>query len=82
LIGGSHAQRDTFERLLIDSAVRSGDTEKARQLLMERIATRRDDLWAWKTLKQFAEAAAFREDAARAAEEIRRLSGSFEAQGA
>jgi tetratricopeptide (TPR) repeat protein len=80
LIGGSHAQRDTFERLLIDSAVRSGDTEKARLLLMERTAARRDDLWAWRTWKQFAESALCREDAAYAANEIERLSGSLKAR--
>ncbi len=32
-LGGSHAQRDVFNQLLIDSAVRSGRTDLARKLL-------------------------------------------------
>jgi tetratricopeptide (TPR) repeat protein len=48
-VGGSHAQRDTFEQLLIDSAVRAGKNELARQLLAERTAVRPHDLWSLKT---------------------------------
>src|SRR6185312_10622491 len=39
-IGGSHAQRDLFAKLLIDSAVRAGRSEIARDLLRERLAAR------------------------------------------
>ncbi len=35
-IGGSHAQRDVFERLAIESALRGGLTSQARGLLRER----------------------------------------------
>lgn len=42
-IGGSHAQRDVFERLLIESAVRAGFSGLATHLLDERIAQRGRD---------------------------------------
>ncbi|HWE50299.1 MAG TPA: tetratricopeptide repeat protein [Bryobacteraceae bacterium] len=48
-VGGSHAQRDTFEQLLIDSAIRAGQNELAQQLLAERTAVRPHDLWSRKT---------------------------------
>lgn len=44
-IGGSRAQRDLFEQLLIDAAVKAGRTSLARTLLAERAATRRDNAW-------------------------------------
>ncbi len=45
-IGGSHAQRDLFHRMLIDAALRAGRPELARMLLGERAATRAADGWA------------------------------------
>jgi tetratricopeptide (TPR) repeat protein len=45
-IGGSHAQRDLFVKLTIDSAVRAGRAEIARDLLSERLAARPDNRWA------------------------------------
>ncbi len=39
-IGGSHAQRDVFEQLLIDAAIRSGRSDVARRLLTARIDAR------------------------------------------
>ena len=36
LVGGSHAQRDVFERLAIESAIRAGLGPQARNLLRER----------------------------------------------
>ncbi|MFP3921258.1 MAG: tetratricopeptide repeat protein [Dichotomicrobium sp.] len=35
-IGGSHAQRDVFERILIDTAILAGATVQARRLIEER----------------------------------------------
>jgi tetratricopeptide (TPR) repeat protein len=49
-IGGSHAQRDIFDELLIDSAVRSGRLPLARLLLAERTAARPHDIWSWRTM--------------------------------
>ncbi len=49
-IGGSHAQRDVFEQLLIDSALRSGSAEIARSLLAERIHRRPHDIWSHRSL--------------------------------
>jgi hypothetical protein len=45
-IGGSHAQRDLFAKLLIDSAVRAGRAGVARALLRERMAVRPRNRWA------------------------------------
>lgn len=39
-IGGSHAQRDVFERLTIDAALRAGLADEAERLLKERLALR------------------------------------------
>ncbi|MFN7166345.1 MAG: tetratricopeptide repeat protein [Pannonibacter sp.] len=39
-IGGSHAQRDVFERIAIDATMRAGMPEEAEQLLRERVALR------------------------------------------
>jgi tetratricopeptide (TPR) repeat protein len=49
-IGGSHAQRDLYEQMLIDSAIRSGQYHLARALLSERISLRPDNLWGWRQL--------------------------------
>lgn len=40
LAGGSHAQRDVFERLTIDSAIRGGYLHEAKGILNERCAKR------------------------------------------
>jgi hypothetical protein len=40
LAGGSHAQRDVFERLTIDSALRAGFMDEAESILKERSARR------------------------------------------
>ena len=40
LAGGSHAQRDIFERLTIDAGIRGGHFKEARQILTERKAKR------------------------------------------
>jgi tetratricopeptide (TPR) repeat protein len=47
-IGGSHAQRDVFEQLLIDAAWRARRLEAAEQLLAARTASRPRNLWGWK----------------------------------
>jgi tetratricopeptide (TPR) repeat protein len=39
-IGGSHAQRDVFERMTIDAGLRAGHLDRAEQILMERLALR------------------------------------------
>jgi predicted Zn-dependent protease len=52
-IGGSHAQRDLFGEMLIDSALRAGQTKEARALLAERLERRPRNAWGW---RHFAEA--------------------------
>jgi tetratricopeptide (TPR) repeat protein len=49
-IGGSHAQRDIFDQLLIDAAIRAERLSLAQELLRERTSRRPGDLWAWKHL--------------------------------
>ncbi|MEO1102386.1 MAG: tetratricopeptide repeat protein [Pseudomonadota bacterium] len=39
-IGGSHAQRDVFDRLTIDAAIRAGRTDEARALIRDRAQRR------------------------------------------
>lgn len=45
-IGGSHAQRDFFMKLLIDAAMKAGRIEVARTLLQERLVARPRNAWA------------------------------------
>lgn len=49
-LGGSHAQRDTFEQMLIDSVLRSGEHALAHDLLLERTQRRPGDVWSWRML--------------------------------
>ena len=51
-IGGSHAQRDLFEEMLIDSALRAGEVGKARSLLDQRLIHRPRNAWGWQHLAQ------------------------------
>ena len=47
-IGASHAQRDVFDQLLIDAAVRGRRFAEARELLAERLAWRPSNRWGLK----------------------------------
>ncbi len=60
-IGGSHAQRDVFARLLILATLKAGKPKLARALLAERAARNPDSAWTW---KRSAEALAALGDAA------------------
>jgi tetratricopeptide (TPR) repeat protein len=44
-LGGSRAQRDVFHDTLFEAAFRTGDAERARRFLAERIARRPDHFW-------------------------------------
>ena len=44
LAGGSHAQRDVFERLTIDAAIRGGFLDEAEGILHERTTQRAGSL--------------------------------------
>jgi len=55
-LGGSHAQRDLFDLVLIDAAVRSGRLATARSLLAERVACRPDNCWGWLEYERVARA--------------------------
>jgi tetratricopeptide (TPR) repeat protein len=47
-IGGSHAQRDVFDQLLIDAAHRGRRLDVASELLAERTARRPRNIWGWR----------------------------------
>ncbi len=47
-IGGSHAQRDLFDQLLIDAAWRARRLDVAASLLAERTDRRPGNIWGWK----------------------------------
>jgi tetratricopeptide (TPR) repeat protein len=47
VFGGSHAQRDVFQRTLVEAAVRAGEGALADQLLAERLAARPGSTFAW-----------------------------------
>jgi tetratricopeptide (TPR) repeat protein len=51
-LGGSHAQRDFFAKLLIDSAAKAGRSEVARDLLRARLAARPGNRWAQAMVKR------------------------------
>ena len=47
-IGGSHAQRDVFHQMLIDSAIRARRLAEATELVTERVESRPGNIWGWK----------------------------------
>jgi tetratricopeptide (TPR) repeat protein len=47
-IGGSRAQRDLWEQMLIDAALKAGRFRLARALLSERMRLRPRNAWGWK----------------------------------
>lgn len=48
-LGGSAAQQDIFQRLLVSAALRSGRLNVARSLMSERSADRPSSVWNWRT---------------------------------
>lgn len=52
IFGGSHAQRDVFQRTLLVAAVRAGQNTLARNLCHERLALRPASVWAGLRLKE------------------------------
>jgi hypothetical protein len=47
VFGGSHAQRDAYQRTLLAAALRSGERAFAALLLEERLEARPTSVWAW-----------------------------------
>jgi tetratricopeptide (TPR) repeat protein len=47
-IGGSHAQRDLFEEMLIDSVLRASRFDQAKALLAGRLEHRPRNAWGWR----------------------------------
>jgi tetratricopeptide (TPR) repeat protein len=80
-IGGSHAQRDLFEEMLIDAALRAGEAETTKALLTERLERRPRNAWAWRHLAAALDALGERDGAsaacAKAAELRQRLNGKM-----
>jgi tetratricopeptide (TPR) repeat protein len=46
-VGGSHAQRDLFHMVLVDSALKAGRLQLARMLLSERTGDKPGSGWSW-----------------------------------
>ena len=72
-IGGSHAQRDVFQQILIDATIRSGDTRQAKALLAERTGLRSRSAFDWERLSDAASATGDKSTAARASANAQRL---------
>lgn len=47
IFGGSHAQRDAYQRTLLASALRASEHALARTLIEERLEVRPSSVWAW-----------------------------------
>ncbi|MBF2758761.1 MAG: tetratricopeptide repeat protein [Ectothiorhodospiraceae bacterium AqS1] len=54
-VGGSHAQRDLFHRLLIRSAIEARRYDIARDLLHRRVIETPGNLWSWRRYAQVLE---------------------------
>jgi tetratricopeptide (TPR) repeat protein len=65
-IGGSHAQRDVWQQMLIRASIDSGATETARGLLAQRTALRPNNAWSWSRYADVLESDGASEDAANA----------------
>ncbi|HET6518400.1 MAG TPA: tetratricopeptide repeat protein, partial [Geminicoccaceae bacterium] len=60
-VGGSHAQRDVFGRMLVEAALRAGRFDVARGVLADRLVARPASRWGW---ERYARALAGAGDAA------------------
>ncbi len=72
IIGGSHAQRDFFDRFLVRAAIGAGRHALARHILSERLENRPDARWNWSRLAEVLSAQGKTEeaDAARARQDL------------
>ena len=73
LIGGSHAQRDVFQQVLIDAAQRAGDWRLSQALLHERTSLKPNSQDAWRRLATTSSALGDTTAATAAASEAERL---------
>jgi hypothetical protein len=78
--GGSHAQRDALQRTLLESALRSGRDEFARELIAERLEQRETSVYGWtcreRLLAATGDAVGARAAATRAADLQRRFAAA------
>ena len=77
MIGGSHAQRDLFEEILVWSAIRSRHHGLARNLLAERTAAKPNNAWGWKIYAAALNRAGERLAAQRASAEAEKIIASY-----
>lgn len=66
LLGGSHAQRDFFDRLLVRAALSAGRHTEARHVLSERLENRPNARWNWSRLAVLEQSESNAEAAAKA----------------
>jgi len=69
-LGGSHAQRDVFQRTLIEAAIKAGRLRQARAMLSARTEVLAGNRWGW---RRFAEVLAALGDAPGSANAMQRL---------
>ncbi len=72
-LGGSHAQRDVFIRLLIDAALKADRLPVARALLAERAAQCPNSIWGWRKTAEVLTAAGDSDGAAAARAQAEQL---------
>jgi predicted Zn-dependent protease len=72
-IGGSHAQRDLFEEMLLNSVLRAGRFDQAKALLADRLQRRPRNAWGWRHYAQALDRLGDGDAAARARKTAERL---------
>ncbi len=72
-VGGSRAQRDLWEQMLIDAALKDGRLTLARALLSERVQQRPRNIWGWTHTARAAEELGDRAAASAANAEAKRF---------
>ncbi|HAA92539.1 MAG TPA: tetratricopeptide repeat-containing protein [Rhodospirillaceae bacterium] len=75
-IGGSHAQRDLFARLLISAGLKAGRFRLVRALLAERLGHNPSSAWNWRRMRDAFVGLEDRAGAERAEDEYRKLNAN------
>jgi predicted Zn-dependent protease len=76
-VGGSHAQRDIFVQLLIEAALRSGNTVYGAALLRERVTNKPNSVITWEKYAKSLEAADDADGAAAARAQARSVASAY-----
>jgi hypothetical protein len=77
VFGGSHAQRDSLVRTLLESALRAGRHDLARALIAERLSLRPSSVYGWTQQARLRQALGDPEGARAAEQEASTLRDGF-----